>query len=89
MEKATIIFKNGTQIEAEVNGDCYITEDVVEFPEDLSIVTIDNGTVLHNVRVIEPYSVDDRYWFAFEEMTEDEIWKAEIEDALCELSMSE
>jgi len=50
------------------------------------MVTV-GDTVLKNAEVIECASVDGRYWFAFREMSEMELWRANIEDALCELSM--
>lgn len=79
------------EITAEKNGDCYIVNSKPEFPSDLSVVTITGESVetLHNARIIECASIDERYWFAIGEMTPDELWRAEIEDALCELSMGE
>jgi len=88
MENITITFKNGVSIEAEKNGDCYITNAKPQFPSDLSEVTV-GETKLKNVQLIECASVDGRYWFAFREMSETELWRANIEDALCELSMEE
>lgn len=67
MEKVQITFLSGDMIEAEVNGSCFIVDNKISFPKDLSAVTItENGkdTVLENVEVIEPFSTD-RYWFAF------------------------
>ena len=68
MEKVTIEFKDGSQIEAEVNGNCYITDSEPDFPEDLSEVTIrgeENTEVITDVRILECASVDSRYWFTF------------------------
>ena len=90
MEKVKIIFQNGTEIEAERNGSCYIVENKPVFPADLSVVTVQNTEgeeVFKNVKVQECASVDGRYWFTFVEVPEIEAWKASIEDALCELSM--
>lgn len=90
MEKVTITFLNGTEIEAEVNGDCYIVDEAFETPEDLSVVTIvkgDETEELENMKFVVCASVDGRYWFSFAPMSEMEIRFAEIEDALCELSM--
>lgn len=73
MEK--IIFKNGKEIEAEVNGSCYITAEKPDFPADLSEVTVEgeNEKLLHNVEIIEAASVDGRYWFTLRELTEQEL----------------
>ena len=84
--ETTIKFKNGTEIIAEENGGCYIVGKKPKFPEDLSVVEAGDRTFV-NAFVIECASVDDRYWFAFGEMAADDVWKASIEDALCELSM--
>ncbi len=85
MEKVKIIFSNGTEILAEQNGDCFITDEKPDFPADMSTVQAGDKT-LENVAVVECASVDGRYWFAFREMTPEEIWRAEIEDAMCDLS---
>lgn len=62
-----IIFNDGTEINPEQNGNSFIMDEPVVFPDDLSEVTVDNeqGTkVLHNVTATECASVDGRYWFA-------------------------
>ena len=67
-ERAKIIFKDGTELEVEANGSCFILNEKPEFPDDLSEVTIErdgNEEVLHNVGVDECASVDGRYWFTF------------------------
>lgn len=92
MEKRLIIFTNGLEIEVESNGDSYITDTEPNFPDDLSVVIIKNGddtTELKNINVQECASIDGRYWFVFVPMSEIEIRFAEIEDALCELSIME
>ena len=92
MEKKLIIFLDGSEIEAEINGNCFIVDEQPDFPEDLSTVVIrdDNDVVeIENVNVQECASTDGRYWFAFVPMSEIEMRFAEIEDALCELSMME
>lgn len=79
--EAKIIFKNGTELTAEVNGNSYILMDEPEFPEDLSVVTVqENGsnTVFNNAKVQPCASVDGRYWFTFVE-------EGELERALREL----
>jgi len=83
-----ITFKNGTEIIAEQNGDCFIVDSKPTFPADLSFVEAGERT-FKNAFIIECASVDGRYWFTFGEMTAEEVWRAEVEDALCELSMGE
>ena len=76
MEKAKITFVNGTTIDAEVNGSCYITAKKPEFPDDLSKITIkigDETKELVEVEVNEAASVDGRYWFALLELSEAEL----------------
>lgn len=86
MEKVKIVFSDGTEIMAEQNGSCFIIDEKPDFPTDLSVVTIDEQTI-ENAKLIECASTDGRYWFAFCQMSPEEIWRAEIEDALCELSL--
>lgn len=68
MEKVIIEFKDGSQIEAEVNGNCYITDSKPDFPEDLSEVTVrekENMEIFKDVEILKCASVDSRYWFTF------------------------
>lgn len=68
MEATKIIFKNGVTITVEQNGNCFITTDVPEFPEDMSEVTVEragNTNIFHNAEVMECASIDGRYWFTF------------------------
>ena len=85
MENVKIIFSNGTEVVAEQNGNCYIVDSKPDFPADLSTVII-GEQVLENVALVECASIDGRYWFAFRQLSPQEIWMAEIEDALCDLS---
>jgi hypothetical protein len=85
MEKVKIIFSDGAEIVAEQNGTCYIVDEKPDFPADLSTVTI-GEQVLENVALVECASIDGRYWFSFRQLSPQEIWMAEIEDALCDLS---
>lgn len=85
MEKVTIIFSDGTEVVAEQNGTCYIVNEKPDFPADMSMVTI-GEQVLENMALVECASIDGRYWFAFRPLSQQEIWRAEIEDALCDLS---
>ena len=66
--EATIKFKNGTEIVAEVNGDSYITKSKPTFPNDLTgleIVTEKETKTFEEAMLIECASVDNRYWFTF------------------------
>lgn len=95
MNTATILFKNGTTLNAEQNGDCLIVSQKPTFPDDLSVVTVTGEAYTHifrNAKVVDCASVDGRYWFAFVEKTNEELFRelmqesiAAIEDALCEL----
>lgn len=65
--EAILTFVDGTVIEAEENGNCFIVPTEPEFPEDLSEVTVEDDSgekILYNVIVQEAASVDGRYWFA-------------------------
>lgn len=67
-ERATIKFKDGTEIEAEVNGNNFITATEPDFPYDMSEVTIIKGEdeeVLKNASVQQSAGIDGRYWFIF------------------------
>lgn len=75
MEIATIIFSDGTQIEAEVNGSCFIVDEEPEFPDNFEDITIEDGGSERQIshgRLIECESVDGRYWFSIEEIPEGE-----------------
>lgn len=73
--EATITFKSGKKITVEVNGSCFIKKTKPAFPDDLSVVTIENGQetkVFENARLVECASVDGKYWFTFVSETESE-----------------
>ena len=66
--EAIIKFKNGTQITAEVNGDCYVTDEKPEIPSDLTDLEIETeeGTKTYEEAMfVESASVDGKYWFTF------------------------
>lgn len=86
MENVNIVFHDGTELVAVRNGDCFIVAEKPDFPADLSVVTVDEQ-VLENVVVVECASTGGKYWFAFRQLTPEEIWRADIENALCELSL--
>lgn len=80
METVKIIFGDGREVEVVKNGNCYITEKKVENP-DLSLVTIqseESEETIENAVLIEPYSIDGRYWFTFTVKSEDEKMKTEV-----------
>ena len=95
--EARIIFKNGTEITAEMNGNCFITQSKPAFPSDLSTVTVeseDGGRVYTNAQLVECASVDGRYWFAFTEESPMEATIRELQEnndmlTECILEMSE
>ena len=75
MEKVRIIFADGTEVEAERNGDSYIAAGKPDFPDDLSEVRVEGSEegdkAFRNVQVVECASVDGRYWFALVETSEE------------------
>lgn len=80
--EAKITFKDGSSINAEVNGSCYIVDENPGFPADLSVVNVkdeDGEKVFKNAQVIECASVDGRYWFSFLETSEEELEKEKID----------
>ena len=95
--EAKIIFKDGTEMTAEKNGDCLILSQKTPLPDDLSIVTVqaEDGTrEYHNAQVLECASVDGRYWFAFAEESEGDKTIRELKEqndmlTECILEMSE
>ena len=95
--EARIIFKDGTEITAEMNGNCFITQSKPAFPADLSTVTVeseDGEKVFSNAQLIECASVDGRYWFAFSEESQMDATIRELRETNdmlteCILEMSE
>lgn len=86
-----IKFPNGTTIEAEVNGNCLITDEKPDFPTDLFKVTVkgtsDTGNeeinwTFQNAKIVEPYSSDGRYWFAFLETPKEELDRKKLESMI-------
>ena len=68
--EAIIKFKDGTEIKAEVNGDCFITENKPSFPASLEGVTVEKDgetTEYEEAMLIECASVDGKYWFSLME----------------------
>ena len=82
-----ITFADGTIIYAENNGNCYITDTRPAFPDNLSdvIVQISNGDtsrgqIYQHAEIIECANVDGRYWFAFRELTPDELYRGQLDE---------
>lgn len=87
-----IIYADGTLMDVELNGTCFILDQKPTFPSDLSIITVegDKGNkVYRNAYVQECASVDGRYWFTFieENKTETSLreLREDMETALNEL----
>ena len=87
---------------AEQNGDCYIVDSKADILVSLDgafnvTVTADdpiNNREYSNAELIEPYSIDGRYWFAFRELTSEELKQKKLEETIelltdCLLEMSE
>lgn len=95
--EARIIFIDGTEITAEINGNCFITQNKPTFPADMSTVTVeseDGEQVYDNAYLIECASVDGRYWFAFGKESQMEATIRELRETNdmlteCILEMSE
>lgn len=86
MEKAKIMFLDGTELETDHNGSCFIVDTKPQFPNDLSEVVVnitseikEETNTFHNVTVQECYSVDGRYWFGFLEIPAETIKAMENE----------
>ena len=72
---------------AEKNGDCYITDtkEETQIPSGLFdvVITHDNPVYsrsLHNAELIECASVDGRYWFAFRELSPEELYRKQLDE---------
>ena len=93
---AIITFNDDSTITVEKNGDCFISETKPDFPTNLDNIKIeskDETKVINHAQLIECASVDQRYWFTFNEESlyertirelreENEI----LEDAISELA---
>lgn len=94
--EAKVIFKNGQEISAEINGSSLIVNEKPEFPEDITgvIVRADgNDTVYNYPLLVKCASIDNRYWFTFIEESESDRVIRELreenqmlEDAIAELA---
>ena len=90
MEKVKITFNDGTEITADVNGGSYITDEMPDFPEDLTNVTIEeNGTekTVEYGQLIECASIDGRYWFAIGEVSEQQRVIADMQSSIDYIAM--
>ena len=66
-----IRFNDGTELEVEVNGTCFITEEEPDFPDDLTDIEVvtDEGTqTFVNPKIIEcAPGFEEGYWFTLVE----------------------
>lgn len=73
--EALITFADGATLTVEKNGDCYILPQKQPITGNLSHVTVESGEgsrEYHDAILIECASVDGRYWFAFNEESQEE-----------------
>ena len=87
MEKAKIIFNDLSELDVEVNGDCYIVDSKPTFPTDLTNITIKMEQEKHydNAILVECASIDKRYWFTFNEKSQSEIKDEELDNTINDL----
>lgn len=71
--EALITFADGTTLTVEKNGDCYILPQKQLITGNLSHVTVESEEGRREYRdaiQVECASVDGRYWFAFNEISD-------------------
>lgn len=81
---------NGIEFIAEDRDGSYVTDKRPEFPAGIFGVELLSDTrseKLDQVRLVECFSVDGRYWFNFLPLSEQEKRIVELENALCEISI--
>lgn len=82
-QEVTIIFTDGTELEAMLNATTYIVDEKPGFPANLSEVTVQSKdgstTVYNNVEIIEAYSDDGKYRFIIVEVPSDIISKERMD----------
>lgn len=80
--KAKIIFANGNEIEAKINGTAFIVDEPFKpTTKELSEVTVENGDyirILHNVILQECASVDGKFWFSLNEIPEYDLTRMQM-----------
>lgn len=94
---ARIIFNDKTEVIAEQNGNCFILEEEIIFPEDLTNITIisnDEERTIESAIVQPCASVNGKYWFTFvaESKEQQEIRKLKEQNNMlveCLLEISE
>ena len=84
MEKVMITFLDGTVVEAEVNGNCYIADEKPVFPNDLSEVSIsgEDEQTIHHAEIIEAASTDGRYWSVLREIPQSELEREKMDSQI-------
>ena len=81
---------NGIEFIAEDRDGSYVTDKRPAFPAGIFGVELLSDTrseKLDQVRLVECFSVDGRYWFNFLPLSEQEKRIVELENALCEISI--
>ena len=67
---AVITFADGTTLNTDRNGGCFILDEQPTFPENLDIVSVmigEDTITYHHAKAVKCASVDKRYWFTFVE----------------------
>lgn len=84
MEKVTITFSDGSTVEADVNGNCFIVDEKPVFPKDLSEVSIsgEEEQTIHHAEIIEAASTDGRYWFVLREIPQNELEREKMDSQI-------
>jgi hypothetical protein len=90
--EAKIIFNDGTELEVLVNATTFIVDDrdsVPEYAENVTVPDMDGeGTrTIRHAKLQECYSPDDRFYFYYEEISEDSIWKRQIRSDIDYIAM--
>jgi hypothetical protein len=89
METANIKLSNGVEFNAEDCGGSFAVDEKPDFPNGIfgvEITSEERHEILDQVRLVECYSIDGRFWFNFLPLSDQEKRIIELEDALCELS---
>lgn len=79
MEKVTLTFIDGSTLEAERNGSCFVTETKPELPEDLSRIEVSDGEIYEDCDFIECASPDNNYYFSFIKKPENSLDKLQAQ----------
>lgn len=87
-----ITLADGTVLDnLELNGNNFISEKLISdstFLGNLSTVTIEDAELKEthtNMKLVANRVMDGKQWFILADMSADELWRAGIEDAICEM----